>query len=125
MSNYLLPFPKNPGSPEHNNLNETCPNPSTTPSKVTSMMLRRHSLSNIEPENIHQESSQSTMLNNHIQGAANALISTSSTITTAETNHRFKTLLMNTTCPKFKLLPKSSRKRILRFLCDNGWIDVS
>ncbi len=43
----------------------------------------------------------------------------------SQQNSKFMTILMKTTCPKYYQIPNSSRKRILRFLCDNGWIDVS
>lgn len=35
------------------------------------------------------------------------------------------TALMKSTCPDYYQIPRSTRKRILRFLCDNGWIDIS
>ena len=34
------------------------------------------------------------------------------------------TSLMKSTCPDFFQIPRSTRKRILRFLCDNGWMDI-
>ena len=40
-------------------------------------------------------------------------------------NKRSMTLMMKTSCPKYFQIPHSSRKRILRFLCDNGWIQMS
>ena len=45
---------------------------------------------------------------------------------TADSLPKSKTLmnLMKTTCPNYFSIPISNRKRILRFLCDNGWIDI-
>ena len=33
--------------------------------------------------------------------------------------------LMKSSCPDYFDIPRSTRRKILRFLCDNGWIDVS
>jgi hypothetical protein len=113
-------------------LNETCPNPTSTPNpcKVTSMMLRRHSI------NGNEENGTADSLGANILSTA-AVLNTD-TLTTNENDqsingvtkksaeyNKLMSILMKTTCPKYFQIPKSSRKRILRFLCDNGWIDVS
>jgi hypothetical protein len=40
--------------------------------------------------------------------------------------HRNKLMmdLLKTSCPGYFSIPRMTRKRILRFLCDNGWIDI-
>ncbi len=39
-------------------------------------------------------------------------------------NNKNLTILMKSTCPDYYQIPRSTRKRILRFLCDNGWINI-
>lgn len=132
ITNFFTPCPpKIPNSP---NLNETCPNPTSTPNpcKVTSMMLRRHSVNGNE-ENGNGDSLAANILSTASAINTDTLLTTnengqsvngvSATKTKAEYN-KLMSILMKNTCPKYFQIPKSSRKRILRFLCDNGWIDI-
>ncbi len=125
------------------NLNETFPNTSTnatTPCKVGSMMLRRHSMNGNEAETTNgtvenlansfaatASAIQENVLNSNVtETDINQVgVSVASPSKKSQQNSKFMTILMKTTCPKYYQIPNSSRKRILRFLCDNGWIDVS
>ena len=51
---------------------------------------------------------------------------TSSLSTLSQSANKMKLMmtLMKEKCPSYFNLCGSTRKRILRFLCDNGWVDV-
>ncbi len=113
------------------------------------MTLRRHSTnsSNVNmntnldfplTEGKNANHLSNTINNDELAFSTNALIpSTNSTttdtvtITATKTNEqRNKSImtimsLMKSSCPSYFDLPRSTRKRILRFLIDNGWLDVS
>ena len=116
--------------------------PSASPSTTlnASMILRRH--------NAHQNLNQTINLfitnnnNNNDENKAsnnfasltspstNNLLSNNNTNTTAMSpsnfeNNQLLSKLMKSSCPGYFQIPRTTRKRILRFLCDNGWIDVS
>lgn len=118
------------------NLNETCPNSSSTngnPMKASPMMLRRYSLTNENEEtngtaeNLANEFAavSSAIKDSSLNGTESSNVSVASPSKKSRQNSKFMTILMKTTCPKYYQIPNSSRKRILRFLCDNGWIDVT
>ena len=85
------------------------------------MLLRRHNssnfLANID-ENVHN--------NNTNNSSTQASASTSTSSSQFNFNKsKLMMSLMKSSCPTYFEIPRSTRKRILRFLCDNGWIDVS
>lgn len=108
------------------------------------MMLRRHSANGTEiTENgllqHHTDTNGATNGNGNLSTSVNMTNGGDSSLndtmngslnlcngnTKKKYNHKLMSILMKTTCPKYFQIPNSSRKRILRFLCDNGWIDVS
>ena len=68
------------------------------------------------------QSSSSIALNNK----ANAIELNGASDITANKAGRYKLMmeLLKTTYPDYEDIPRTTRKRILRFLCDNGWIDI-
>ena len=113
------------------------------------MMLRRHSTTNLNSndENNLNGNNCLNLNNNNNNNNNNENTSANATSTVLNSNnsqlivnqnsttnafHLFKsyennknlTILMKSTCPDYYQIPRSTRKRILRFLCDNGWINI-
>ncbi len=144
IANFFSPISRHQDNSNNSiNLNETCPNPSAltnnnTPSKIGSMMRRRHSINGNDAETnstvenlVNSFTATASALQENVTKSNNLVdtdinqISAASPSKKSQQNSKFMTILMKTTCPKYYQIPNSSRKRILRFLCDNGWIDVS
>ena len=127
----------------NNNNNET-----QSQTEAASMMLRRHStngtinlnsndennLNNSSCSNINKSESSSvrhetleTKILNTTQHTVNAITSNNAINCRSHSaiSNKNLTSLMKSTCPDYFLIPRTTRKRILRFLCDNGWIDIS
>ena len=148
ITSFFQPTSKlnNANTPTTPALNETFPNPSTC-KMAKSMMLRRHSANGTElpdnglPHSMETNGAGNAASNNYhnhslphsaimTNGGDSSLNDTNGSLNTPNStkkkyNHKLMSILMKTTCPKYFQIPNSSRKRILRFLCDNGWIDVS
>ena len=113
----------------------TASTPTVSPSSLNaSMMLRRHSTNPIQSSSptrqqfISDTYDENSTLNNTLNGFTNLTNTTNNAPSinpTSIENSQLMTKLMKTTCPTYYDIPRNSRKRILRFLCDNGWIGVS
>jgi hypothetical protein len=72
-------------------------------------------------------SSSSRMLrrHDHDQTTTTTNTDTKTSSSSSKTNKlKHMMTLMKQSCPSYFYLPRSTRKRILRFLCDNAWLDV-
>lgn len=105
-----------------NNLNtSTCSSTSNNSCNYNNGAHNHSSASFLNHFNISMNDSMST---HHASAAGMA---TSNVNSTANGFNRNKLImeLLKSSCPSYFEIPRSTRKRILRFLCDNGWIDVS
>lgn len=86
-----------------------------------------HNLNEISSLNNSNHNTNSFATNNinNTNGTTSTQSTTSSALLNAYESNKTLTSLMKSTCPDYYQIPRSTRKRILRFLSDNGWIDIS
>jgi serine-aspartate repeat-containing protein C/D/E len=103
-------------STESNGTNTTTSTTNAAAASTTSsiMLLRRHN-SNIDDNSYGRHNVSINTLNEN----------SPSPLQFNFNKNKLMMSLMKISCPNYFEIPRSTRKRILRFLCDNGWIDVS
>ena len=76
--------------------------------------------------NSNKFSSSSMMLRRHDHDQTTTTTTDTNTSSSSSKTNKLKHMmtLMKQSCPSYFYLPRSTRKRILRFLCDNAWLDV-
>ena len=89
-----------------------------------------HSISiNQTGSNCSFTSTQTKSLIGNLNSSFNNINSNNESSSNAASNsinrNKLMMALMKSSCPDYFDIPRSTRRKILRFLCDNGWIDVS
>lgn len=89
------------------------------------MNLRRSSANETMVTN--QENHNQTITSISAQNQQTTIVSDQTMYINSISTKQYKVIIdfLQSSFPDYFNIPRSTRKRILRFLCDNGWIDIS